>query len=63
MACRRIRRKRRSGIVAHMWLNLAVSPAPSLSMAVKLRDEVAAKMTPAQIAEAERLTQQWEPKK
>jgi hypothetical protein len=44
--------------MARMWLNLAVSRAPSLSMAVKLRDEVAAKMTPAQIAEAKRLAQQ-----
>jgi len=49
-------------VMACMWLNLAVSRAPSLSMAVKLRNEVAAKMTPAQIAEAERLAQQWEPK-
>jgi TPR repeat protein len=49
-------------VMARMWLNLAVSRAPSLSMAVKLRNEVAAKMTPAQIAEAERLTEQWEPK-
>jgi len=49
-------------VMARMWLNLAVSHAPSLSMAVKLRNEVAAKMTPAQIAEAERLAQQWEPK-
>jgi TPR repeat protein len=50
-------------VMGRMWLNLAVSRAPSLSMAVKLRDEVAAKMTPAQIAEAKRLAQQWEPKK
>jgi uncharacterized protein len=49
-------------VLARMWLNLAVSRAPSLSMAVKLRNEVAAKMTPAQIAEAERLAKQWEPK-
>ena len=49
-------------VMACMWLNLAVSRAPSLSMAVKLRNEVAAKMTPAQIAEAERLAEQWEPK-
>ena len=41
-------------VMACMWLNLAVSRATSLSMAVKLRNEVAAKMTPAQIAEAER---------
>ena len=48
-------------VMARMWLNLAVSRAPSLSMAVKLRNEVAAKMTPAQIAEAERLAEQREP--
>jgi hypothetical protein len=29
--------------------------------AVKLRNEVAAKMTPAQIAEAERLAEEWKP--
>ena len=49
-------------VMACMWLDLALSRAPSLSMAVKLRDEVAAKMTPAQIAEAARLAEQWEPK-
>jgi len=49
-------------VMARMWLNLAVSRAPSLSMAVKLRKEVAAKMTPAQIAEAKRLAEEWEPK-
>jgi TPR repeat protein len=49
-------------VMARIWLNLAVSRASSLSMAVKLREEAAAKMTPAQIAEAERLAEQWEPK-
>jgi uncharacterized protein len=49
-------------VMACMWLDLAVLRAPSLSMAVKLRDEVAAKMTPVQIAEAARLAEQWEPK-
>ena len=49
-------------VLARMWLNLSVSRAPSLSMAVKLRNEVAAKMTPAQIAEAKRLAEKWEPK-
>ena len=49
-------------VMACMWLDLAVSRAPSLSMAVKLRDEVAAKMTPVQIAAAARLAEQWEPK-
>ena len=52
----------RNAVMARMWLNLAVSRAPSLSMAVKLRNEVAAKMTPAQIAEAKRLAEGWEPK-
>jgi uncharacterized protein len=49
-------------VLARMWLNLAVSRAPTLSTAVKLRNEVAAKMTPAQIAEAKRLAEEWEPK-
>jgi hypothetical protein len=48
--------------MARMWLNLAVSRATSLSMAVTLRNEVVAKMTPAQIAEAKRLAEEWEPK-
>ena len=52
----------RNAVMARMWLNLAVSRAPSLSMAVKLRNEVGAKMTPAQIAEAKRLADEWEPK-
>ena len=52
----------RDPVMARMWLNLAVSRAPPLSMAVKLRKEVAAKMTPAQIAEAKRLAEEWEPK-
>ena len=52
----------RDPVMARMWLNLAVSRAPLLSMAVKLRNEVAAKMTPAQIAEAERLAEEWKPK-
>jgi uncharacterized protein len=49
-------------VMARMWLDLAVARAPSLSMAVKLRDEVATKMTPAHLAEAARLAEQWEPK-
>ena len=49
-------------VMARMWLNLAVSRAPSLSKAVKLRNEVAAKMTPAQITEAKRFADEGEPK-
>jgi uncharacterized protein len=42
---------------AHMWFNLAgASGNPD---GVKARDFVAAKMTPAQIAEAQRLASEW----
>ena len=37
--------------------------AKGFDMAVKNRDIVAAKMTPAQIAEAQRLAREWKPKK
>jgi TPR repeat protein len=52
---------------AHMWSNLAASrfPASQLEMrdnAVKLRDPTAALMTPAQIAEAQKLAREWKPK-
>ncbi len=55
-------------IQAYMWFNLAASPHnPNWSeinrvegeIYGKARDKVAAKMTPAQIAEAQRLTSQW----
>ena len=47
-------------VQAHNWFNLgAVSGHAS---AVKNRDSVAAKMTPAQIAEAQRLASAWKPK-
>ena len=55
---------------AHMWLNLAISSAANSKdnlfdmpeeVAKRLadRDRVAAKMTPAQIAEAQRLASEW----
>jgi uncharacterized protein len=57
---------------AHMWLNLAVSQLDDATRqmpvkerggmrqgAVKERDDVAAKMTPAQIADAQRLAREW----
>ena len=52
-------------ILAHMWVNLAVSRFTESEgeQAVKNRDFVASKMTPAQIAEAERLAREWKPKK
>jgi TPR repeat protein len=54
--------------MAHMWYNLAASrPSPGddhlfRDEAVKFRDEIAAKMTPAQIAEAQRMAREWAPK-
>jgi TPR repeat protein len=44
-------------IQAHMWLNLAAKSG--FYVYAKKRDEVAAKMTPAQIAEAQRLAGHW----
>jgi TPR repeat protein len=55
-------------VLAHMWLNLAGSQYPAsvrknVNDAVHYRDIVDAKMTPAQIAEAQRLAREWKPKK
>jgi TPR repeat protein len=54
--------------LAHMWFNLASSPATNADadlrqMAVTSRDKVTAKMTPAQIAEAQRMAREWKPTK
>ena len=48
-------------VQAHMWANLAA--ASGYADAVKNRDIFAAKMTPAQIAEAQRLASAWKPTK
>jgi len=48
-----------------MWLNLAASRAVDTEIrdgAIKARDLVAAKMTPDQIAEAQRMAREWVPK-
>jgi TPR repeat protein len=55
-------------VLAHMWLNLAASKYPAsakkrLNDAVNYKDLVDSLMTPAQIAEAERLAREWKPKK
>ncbi|MGA6992474.1 MAG: tetratricopeptide repeat protein [Candidatus Deferrimicrobiaceae bacterium] len=55
-------------ILAHMWLNIAASHYPasvkkSVNDVIHYRDIVNAKMTPAQIAEAQRLAREWKPKK
>jgi TPR repeat protein len=44
---------------AHMWFNLAAAGGDKAA-AIR-RDIVAAKMTPAQIAEAEKLAREWKP--
>jgi len=45
---------------AHMWLNLAA--AKGVTDAAKARDIIAKRMTPAQIAEAQKLAREWKPK-
>jgi TPR repeat protein len=54
-------------VLAHKWLNLAAGRFPASdtrgrNAAVQNRDLVAAKMTPEQLAEAQRLTRDWRPK-
>lgn len=55
-------------ILAHMWFSLAVTRYLSIEKenrenAVRNRDIVASKMTPAQLAEAQRLAREWKPVK
>jgi hypothetical protein len=52
-------------VKAHMWFNLASVGAPAKDRPdfVGYRDELATKMTPAQIAEAQNLARDWKPKK
>ena len=54
----------RDYVQAHMWFSLAASRSPldeDRDLAVQGRDAVAASMTPAQIAEAQRLAREWKP--
>jgi TPR repeat protein len=46
-------------VSAHMWWNLAAASGDQY--AAKHRDEVAALMTPPQIAEAQKLAREWRP--
>ena len=49
-------------VEAHKWLNLAAATHTDKlqrDQAVKARDIVAADMTPAQIAEAQKLASEW----
>ena len=48
-------------VQAHMWFNLAASHE-RMGGAVEGRDKLASKMTPAQIAEAQKLAREWKPK-
>jgi TPR repeat protein len=50
----------RDYVRAHMWFSLAASEANNA--AAFARHLVAAKMTPAEVAEAEKLVREWEPK-
>ena len=52
-------------MAAYMWFNIAASaPDPISALSGKWRrDEMAEGMTPAQIAEAQRLARDWKPKK
>jgi TPR repeat protein len=55
-------------VLAHMWLNLAASQLPAsarknLNDAFNYREIVTSLMTPAQIAEAQRLAREWKPVK
>ena len=57
----------RNNVLAYMWLNLAVSLVQPTSdglarvreIAKRARDQVARRMTSAQIAEAQRLAREW----
>jgi len=54
-------------VQAHKWFNLAAARFPGSEpkrreAAVENRDRIAAKMTPQQIAEAQRLAREWQPK-
>ena len=57
----------RDYVLAHMWFDIAASRNPASEKSKRKRTEIfrntaASKMTPAQIAEAQRLAQEWKPK-
>ncbi len=52
-------------VFAHMWLSLAVArftPGVTRDEAANFRDGIAKYLTPAQVAEAQRLAREWKPK-
>ena len=58
-ACRRLAEQGDAHVQALMWFNLAAAQGEAL--AAKNRDNLAAKMTPAQIERAEALIAAWRP--
>src|SRR5262249_10536916 len=50
----------RDVVAAHMWLNLAAAAGDQ--DAAQMRDKLEKRMTPAQIADAEKLARGWKPK-
>jgi TPR repeat protein len=49
------------GVLAYMWLNLA-APGSTDPATRTLRDLIGSKITPEQLAEAQRMTREWKPK-
>ncbi len=52
-------------VLSHFWYSLAATsqpPGKKRDKAVKYRDLAEAKMTPAQVSEAQRLARDWKPK-
>jgi uncharacterized protein len=51
-------------VSAYMWFDLAAAAVPAVEFpnVAAYRDEVAEKMTPGQVAEAQRLAREWKPK-
>jgi uncharacterized protein len=52
-------------VAAHMWVNLAAAklpPGKARDAALQLSDQLADKMTPAQITDAQKLAREWKPK-
>ena len=47
-------------VLAHMWCNLSV--AQGFELCAELRDLITKRMTPDQVAEAQRLAREWKPK-
>jgi TPR repeat protein len=49
-------------VIAYMWFNLAAAQG-TMKEAAAERDTLGARMTPDQIAEAQRLAREWKPKR